>query len=165
VAPDRVLSLVLVSAAGGGVSSLPRSLHAIRHSLRVLTARTLIGRARADLRLHFTKGTLHSASSASSASSLAAAAAAVSLPNAGPGGALEAAPSGGSSPPPLPAAGPKGSIAAAAASGAAAAAGPAAAARRQKEDLIDEYVAHAQCMPPQATHVSDRGGGRAGLGV
>ena len=155
-----MLSLVLVGAAAGGVSSLPRSLHAIRHSLRVMVARTLVARARADLRLHFTKATLHSASSASSASSLAAAAAAA-LETAGSGGASS---SGGNSGPAGAAGaaaeskwqGPKGSLAAAAAAGAAA--------RRQKEALVEEYVAHAKSMPPQPKHVSlhlDRAGDAA----
>ena len=46
-------------------ASLPRSFHALRHSLRVVAARCPVARARADLRLHFTKATLHSASAAS----------------------------------------------------------------------------------------------------
>ncbi|KAI8467118.1 MAG: Alpha/Beta hydrolase protein [Monoraphidium minutum] len=157
VAPDRVLSLVMISTAAGGIHSLPRSLHAMRHSLRVLLARTLVARARADLRLHFTKATLHSVSSSSSLSAAAAAAAALesvgSVEAAGGGAgaaatsvaaASDASSSGGG--------GGGGAQAPLASSSSAAASAAAAPRRRQKEELIDEYVAHARAMPPQAKH-------------
>jgi hypothetical protein len=164
----------MIGAAPGGILSLPRSFHALRHSLRAVTARTLIARARADLRLHFTKSTLHAASSVSSSSSSFSTAAAAAIANADAllGGVPNMPPlatvsigsnsnslggmsygGGGGcgtsgSPPPLqPLQQPRSSWGG----------GPppqSPSMRRQKEDLIAEYVAHAQSSPPQAKHVS-----------
>lgn len=206
VSPERIHSLVMIGATGGGFKSVPRSFHAIRHSLRAMSARTLVARARADLRLHFTKATLQLAS----VSSMTTAASANSNSNSNTAGCQTASSSsdgeaaavqapapaargaGGS-----PAAGAARTASAAAAEGAAPASGagaaevaasavagaaragsPTAAAaaqaragpggllrsyssgalsgqsqqRRQKEDLVEEYVAHAQIIPPQEKH-------------
>jgi len=173
VAPDHTQSLVMIGAAAGGVLSLPRSFHALRHSLRAITARTLIARARADLRLHFTKATLHSASSvSSSSSSFSAAAAAAVASGEGLMGfpippslasvstrsdattssssayTLPSAHSTSPSPPKQPRGSWGGGVPSSPAVG-----------RRQKEDLLEEYVAHAQCTPPQSKHVSRWWGG------
>jgi pimeloyl-ACP methyl ester carboxylesterase len=154
VAPARVASLTLIGATAGGVLSLPRSWHAVRHSLRALVARSPIARARADLRLHFTKATLHSASSSASSASnasafaaaadaaIAAAAAAEAGASSGSGSGAASASSGGT---------PQGPSLATSSTGGSSSAGGA---RRQKEDLIEEYVAHARSTPPQAKHVS-----------
>ena len=178
----RVRSLTLVGAAAGGWRCLPRTLHAIRHSLRVLTARSPVARARADLRLHFTKATLHSASlssAASDASSAATAAAALAAVAAAGGDFWPAAAAGstdgGSS------AGDGCSTSTTGGGSAVVRASPPASRspggkgklqqhpqhpqqqqqqqqpqqrRRLKEDLIEEYVAHSQTTPPQAQHVS-----------
>ncbi|GBF93665.1 hypothetical protein Rsub_06768 [Raphidocelis subcapitata] len=204
VAPGRVQSLVLIGATGGGMLSLPRNWHALRHSMRAMTARSLVARARADLRLHFTKRTLHSASScASTCSSLSAVPPASPPPPSplssvdGGGGGGSGGGGGGRCEPASPlvrgsvgagvggssgsfsgsptASG--GSIGGGRGPGSAAGGsigggrGPGSAAggsgggsatggglsrsptpRRQKEDLIDEYVAHARATPPQTKH-------------
>jgi pimeloyl-ACP methyl ester carboxylesterase len=53
--PSRVASLTLISAAGGGWHCLPASWKALKYGWQVMRAQSKEARARADLKLHFTR--------------------------------------------------------------------------------------------------------------